>query len=760
MRARVGALEKATALPVRLAAASLVAALVATRFAGLDGLYVYNFDSPVDAYLPVAFHDALRQGRLPLWSNDLGLGFPLYAEGKIAAFYPPHWLIYQLPPLVATQVALLVHLALLGLGTGLLAFRLTGSRVSALFAAAAIPLTGAVVSKLEWTNMIEAFAWLPWVLLPILGRKRPSAARLALSGAALGVQALLGHPDIWLLTGLCIWVVRLAETPTLRSATDAVVICVIGAGLGAVQLIPTLLLLPLSTRANGLSAAEFFAYPGTWLDGLGFAFASAFVPLAKSQDLNATWFPAGGWGLLEAGGYVGLPTICLATLGLARRRARTLLALVVTCATVPMLWAFRPEWLTSLPLLDALRRPTRAYLVVDFALVLAAAIGLRAFRTTGRSSALPALAALVAIGGYIGVLLASLVAPGFWTATLAGIWPNVENPDAPVITQGVLGSPFPVLVELALAAALVGGMRTRATPQKAVVLAAALALAPMALLTPSINQHLGPEFFFPSGGTFMSALREAEPQRLVTVRAPVWYDGTPNEIALAGFNDLEVHSSMNLAAGDRLLANVRDDPDFPALARAIGIDTIVQFGAPCPGPVLSRDPESGAEFCSVPEMVRPPYWLPAHDVSLMSTRPPVGVIPEPASITTERALTDAVAPASVHISEFATDVAIDAPSSGWIFIDRSWWPSWSASIDGASVSIREAWSGQLVPVPPGHHLISVVLTFWDIWLGIATTCLTAAIVVFWLLVARSRLPASPRSRASGSPVPTRPEWTA
>ncbi len=86
------------ALIAILALVSLVAALIAARVGGVGGPWLWNFEMPGFDY-PIAsfYHEALRAGGLPLWNDRLSLGFPLYAEGQIGAFYPPNWLIFQLP---------------------------------------------------------------------------------------------------------------------------------------------------------------------------------------------------------------------------------------------------------------------------------------------------------------------------------------------------------------------------------------------------------------------------------------------------------------------------------------------------------------------------------------------------------------------------------------------------------------------------------------------------------------------------------------
>src|SRR3989304_628161 len=94
------------------------AALAARVSFGIDG-WLWNLDLPKIHYpLAVFFHAALESGHPPLWEAPLGLGFPLYAEGQLGAFYPPNWLIFRLEPLVALDVSRVLHPAPGGPGAG------------------------------------------------------------------------------------------------------------------------------------------------------------------------------------------------------------------------------------------------------------------------------------------------------------------------------------------------------------------------------------------------------------------------------------------------------------------------------------------------------------------------------------------------------------------------------------------------------------------------------------------------------------------
>lgn len=200
-------------VPMLVVIAAIEAA-IAARLPMPPGMAFWNLDVPkIDAPLAVFFSEALRDGHLPLWNDRLGLGFPLYAEGQIGAFYPPNWLIFQLEPLAALDATRVLHLTAAGVGTGLLAIRLAGSRTGAIVATSVAVLGGAIVTKLEWTNLVAAYAWLPWILLPLARRPAPTRLGLVGAGIAWGIQALAGHPNVWLLTGVSAAVLLIGHRP-------------------------------------------------------------------------------------------------------------------------------------------------------------------------------------------------------------------------------------------------------------------------------------------------------------------------------------------------------------------------------------------------------------------------------------------------------------------------------------------------------------------------------------------------------------------
>src|SRR5262245_39895911 len=67
--------------------------------------------------LMAVLHRAIRAGRLPLWNDLWGFGFPGLAESQMGVYYPPHLFFYGFLSTEAAYTACLVlHTAWAGLG--------------------------------------------------------------------------------------------------------------------------------------------------------------------------------------------------------------------------------------------------------------------------------------------------------------------------------------------------------------------------------------------------------------------------------------------------------------------------------------------------------------------------------------------------------------------------------------------------------------------------------------------------------------------
>ena len=392
---------------------SFVAAILVARIHGPAGPWLWNLDLPkIDFPLASFFHDALREGRLPLWNDDLGLGYPLYAEGQIGAFYPPNWLLFQFPPLVALDLSRVLHLTIAGTGAGTLVLVLAGSRSGAVLAALVAVFGGAIAAKLEWHNLVAAYAYLPWVLVPLVRRPHPTRGGLVAAGLLLGVQAWTGHPNTWLLTALAAGVVMLATAPRVATLGRIVGLGLLAGAVGAVQLLPTAILTTLSVRSEALSATDLFASASTPFDILSFGFQNAFVRSTEGAwRTSTTWYPDGPFALFEASAYVGLAVLALAAVAVRTRRARPFVVLAIVCLAIPIIAAFRPEVWTQIPILNGLRSPTRAYIVVTLALGVLAGIGVGRLGRSRDAVRRATIAVVVPIAAYAVTTVLALAVP-------------------------------------------------------------------------------------------------------------------------------------------------------------------------------------------------------------------------------------------------------------------------------------------------------------------------------------------------------------
>ncbi len=205
-------------------------------------------------FLPMQtfLHDNLRQGRLPLWNPLILCGAPYVGNPQTWPLYPVTLLLgwMSAPQFLNWTVAL--HVWLAGLGTYLFARRaLTLGRGAALLSAITFMFGGQLVSKEQFPNMVQAIAWLPWVLLCLDGTLRRRRVRDALQlGLVLGLQLLAAHVQMTVLTlylalAYGVFVLKAQKAPPAPLIELALLLLLSGtvaAGLAMAQILPTLAL--------------------------------------------------------------------------------------------------------------------------------------------------------------------------------------------------------------------------------------------------------------------------------------------------------------------------------------------------------------------------------------------------------------------------------------------------------------------------------------------------------------------------------------
>lgn len=209
---------------------------------GLVGGDTYSYALPQKAFLA----DELQAGRLPLWNNLTGHGYPTLGESQTGVLYPPHLLVFMWCSPGSGQNILLLGHYIAAFCAMVWCARILGLQPwGALFAA--------VVYVYGWFPIRGFLDWaiLGGLYLPLIlgcserywqtGRSRPAIG----FAVALGVQLLGGHYQLAFLTWCLIvartlWHITRTNNPhRWRIFMSLACAGVCGVSLAAVQLLPT-----------------------------------------------------------------------------------------------------------------------------------------------------------------------------------------------------------------------------------------------------------------------------------------------------------------------------------------------------------------------------------------------------------------------------------------------------------------------------------------------------------------------------------------
>lgn len=247
LRRSISPLSVALAMSIAALFAPLVFLLVTRRVIPMTDMRGFHIP------LRFLFQEALRGGDSILWSPSIYSGAYIHGEGQLGELHPIHWLLYRFAPLdVGINAELLLTYALTLAGTFLffrLALQVGG--VAAALGATLFAFGGFNLLHLAHMNMIAVLSHLPWTLWlsDVIVRADATAGRRRIALASLGLAAvtasqwLLGFPQgvylTWLAAGALV-VVRVAGGSRAGNAVWCVAALVLGTGVGAVQILPTL----------------------------------------------------------------------------------------------------------------------------------------------------------------------------------------------------------------------------------------------------------------------------------------------------------------------------------------------------------------------------------------------------------------------------------------------------------------------------------------------------------------------------------------
>ncbi|MBQ42805.1 MAG: hypothetical protein CME15_10135 [Gemmatimonadetes bacterium] len=207
---------------------------------------------------------ALKEWSFPLWHPGINCGFPLFAEGQSGVLYPFNLITsLLLPTYAALSYNIAFHLWLGSVGMYAFLRQLCCARSPALAGGLTYGLSGYLVVRAMSPNYVDVCAWMPILFLLLeLACKRNRWIYVWLAAGVVGLQFLAGHPQaaVYSVGAAVLYGLHRNLTRPGKRAFAAVVLFgvpVLGAGVAAVQLLPTAELVQLSGRSEGVGLAQF-----------------------------------------------------------------------------------------------------------------------------------------------------------------------------------------------------------------------------------------------------------------------------------------------------------------------------------------------------------------------------------------------------------------------------------------------------------------------------------------------------------------------
>jgi hypothetical protein len=209
--------------------------------------------------------EVLRQelgaGRIPLWNPYLLCGTPYIGNPQAWPLYPSALLAGLFRAEYVTGLIGVLHVLFAGLGTLAFLRRRGLSNGAALMGAVAWSFGGALVSKIQFPNMVQAAAYFPWLLWAVEGTvtatgTRQKAGTLGALALLTGWALLAAHTQVFLMEFYlgAVWALfRLGQLPRperLPTFLRMALAFALGAGLSSAQLLPVVEFTRVTVRAD------------------------------------------------------------------------------------------------------------------------------------------------------------------------------------------------------------------------------------------------------------------------------------------------------------------------------------------------------------------------------------------------------------------------------------------------------------------------------------------------------------------------------
>lgn len=339
---------------------------------------VSHFNIPV-RYI---YDQALSHGEMPLWSKDIGTGFPIYAESQMGTYFAPNLLLFGLLPFwIAFNLSYLVAFFLGAYGMYMLARKLVQSDHIAFVAGLMFAFSGFFVVHTNHLNMLQTAALIPWIMwafLMLFSSKNRAMGWFSIFVILISQQILAGHMQTSFMTG--VFLLAYSYKDGLKKWGLIIGAFAAAFVLSAVQILPSFELHGLSIRSKAFSVAEtthFSLHPKSFLTLLNPNI------LGKIQDGSYLFLK----GLAEHGNifwetnlYIGLVAVvllCMSVRYLHEKPIRELWIIALGAALL-MLGRYSPLYLMySIPPFNIFTTPARFNIIFIICIILISAYVLK-----------------------------------------------------------------------------------------------------------------------------------------------------------------------------------------------------------------------------------------------------------------------------------------------------------------------------------------------------------------------------------------------
>lgn len=664
---------------------------------------------------------SLRQLELPLWNPHLRLGQPFAATLYSEAFYLPRIFTTALfGPYVGYTVHHALHVAAAAAGLFLLARKMRASRAAAVLAAAAFALSPMLADLHGQRNVVDAACWTPFILLAVLRlASLPSVRSAGLVALAFAGSFLCGSPETLLWQIALAAVVLLARTPRARQLGWLALGGAWAMGLSALALLPAAEYALNSTRGSLQGVLEWSTSPAQ--------VASVAIPFADHP--RELYWGKDQWFVVTV--FAGTLTCALACAAVRRsRRVWPLAALGAAFLLLSMGRYFPPAaLLLELPPFHLFRYPSKYLVGALFILSLLAGLGVDRLVAVLRHRPASRRAAILALGGMLVALAVGLPLsrlPAFRTGLQSGVlWA--------LLATGAAAAAVLAVHPRRRRAVLVGSALLELAAYHALMIRSGW-LPPSRLSQPSaLAAAIGQPF---EGRISADAYGPDEPGAGTGAAVP-GMDLSRDALVANRFMEEGLSTPEGYGAPEpkRLeefhLANERAFYDL------MGVSYYVRSG-PAPYPDLER--VAGGE--GLPVLYRSSTAMPrafvAHDARVLSDEEVLTRLRDPSQSFRKQVLlaegaavagTDCAGSSATIVRARNNSVEIEAVAcqDAYLVLADSYYPGWSADVDGAEVDVvRADYALRAVPLKAGTHRVTFRYRPASFGIGLSVTAVAAA----------------------------------